>query len=268
MVSVFILCAGSGKRWKNHLGVPKQLVRIGGESLVGRMSRQVVSLGSPAPIIVSRKSQIITAGNAGGFTIDATDSLAETILCTGSLWTERNVFLLGDVFFTDSAIRRILESPRPLAFFGRPWPSAIARCGHGELFALAFSTSARIRSEYLVRRTFRNVDSGLKGNLWNIYQLASNAKWGTSPYDRELMDLVDDMTNDIDTPPDYTARAVLFERIASARNPSLAMAVRRTKTLPAHLFGKIRWAVRGASLVHPAAFRGENAVSPPSPSQP
>jgi choline kinase len=36
---VFILCAGDGARWRNYLGVPKQLISIEGETLLERTMR-------------------------------------------------------------------------------------------------------------------------------------------------------------------------------------------------------------------------------------
>lgn len=34
-----IMAAGKGTRWNNHLGVPKHLVKINGETLLGRTTR-------------------------------------------------------------------------------------------------------------------------------------------------------------------------------------------------------------------------------------
>ncbi len=39
VTSAVILCAGTGDRWNNYLGIPKQLIEIGGETLLDRAIR-------------------------------------------------------------------------------------------------------------------------------------------------------------------------------------------------------------------------------------
>ena len=39
-MKIIILADGEGKRWGNYKGVPKQLLRIDGETLLDRMIRQ------------------------------------------------------------------------------------------------------------------------------------------------------------------------------------------------------------------------------------
>ncbi len=214
MLSVFILCAGSGARWNNHFGVPKQLLTFGSEALVDRTARLTRRYGALAVYCVTTQNSQVSSSLGHALVLSHTDSLTETIWATRSLWSERNVFLLGDVFYSKRAISTILECERPLSFFGRPWPSVFVRCGHGEMFALAFSATVAKNVGELFASVLSLKDAGTFGNLWNLYQLAAGLPLGSSQYVFHLLVPIDDYTNDIDTPVDYSRRGCLYQRIA------------------------------------------------------
>lgn len=216
MMTTFILCAGDGERWNDYLGVPKQLVSFGGETLLARVRRLADQTIDGRVVIVLRQFQL-PGGDPETLVLSSTSCIAESILATRPLWSERNTFLMGDVFYSRAALGRILGFRGKLAFFGRPWPSAIVRCGHGELFGVSFALDASMRVVALLEETVQARVHGHQGNLWNVYQLASNIPFGSRVTTPEHLVLIDDYTNDIDTSEDYRRRAELYERIARSQ---------------------------------------------------
>ncbi|MDP1593915.1 MAG: NTP transferase domain-containing protein [Gallionella sp.] len=242
MLKVFILCAGEGDRWNDHLDIPKQLITFGGETLIERTARLVSNRTKGLVYCVALDERISLAKNDTLF-VSYTASLAETILATYKFWSDRNIFLLGDVFYSERAISWIFAEQRDLIFFGRPWPSAFVKCGHGEMFGLSFTsdTSAYVRN--LVTQGLSNKPTEIQANLWYLYQLAGGVKLGSSKFLPHLLVPIDDYTNDIDTPIDYQRRNWLYETVSSGRTCDVLLAVRYLVLLPKHFLGILRWHV-------------------------
>lgn len=210
----FLLCAGDGARWNNFLGAPKHFLEFGGEALVERARRLAKNAG------IEDLRCVIRAGarRPTGFrclTVTKTESLAETILATGSEWVSQNLILLGDVFYSPDAIASIVRADSDLTFLGRPGPSAIVRCGHGEMFAMRFNSNAVHRVRSVTSRAMELRALGAPANLWNVYQLAGDLRLGASDIVPGLLNVIDDYTNDIDTPVDYERRSAIYRDIAA-----------------------------------------------------
>lgn len=167
------------------------------------------------PVFCVTRNFRISLPECSELSIFRTESLPETILTTVPYWTETNVFLLGDVFYSEHAISLMLDCQRALSFFGRPWPSSYVRCGHGEMFGLACSNYGNGLARDLMIRGLSVRESGKEANLWNLYQLAGGLPFGSSRYLPGLLGAIDDYTNDIDEPTDYMRRGSLYERISS-----------------------------------------------------
>lgn len=264
MTSVFIMCAGDGARWNDYLGVPKQLLTVCSETLVDRMARQVQEHMPARMYLVSRASRLIPSGRCESIVLDTTTSLVESIAQTSPHWSDRNIFLLGDVFFTDRAMTRLAVCDKDVAFFGRPWPSVVAKCGHGELFGMTFSAGARGKIEGLLGQATAAVTNGLKGNMWNLYQLAAGALFGTSPYAKHILVLLDDLTNDIDTCSDYLARGSLFQMRCGKGSCAPTFSLTNPVVTLTHIVGLIRWALYGSTAIHPGAFQDDLGARLPS----
>ena len=243
MLTVFILCAGDGDRWNDYLGVPKQLITFAGEKLIERSARLVTERRQGGRVYCVTRDPRISLSQYDTLLVSRTDSLTETILATCRYWSGRNVFLLGDVFYSECAISLILECQRGLAFFGRPWPSAFAKCGHGEMFGLTFAARANDRVRNLLARGLSNKPTGAQVNLWNLYQLAGGLPLGSSQYLSQLLVPIDDYTNDIDTPIDYLRRNWLYEKISSGKEREASHTLRFLALLPKHYLGILRWLV-------------------------
>jgi MobA-like NTP transferase domain len=219
--SVFIMCAGDGTRWGNHLGVSKHDVVFGGTSLLLRTIVQLNQRDIEPTVIVARDAEVPMGVKVTR--IESTTCLVDSISQTEDSWRSVNVFLLGDVFYSEAAIDRILACQGPLAFFARPWSNLLVRCGHGEVFAFVFRASCASFVRRTITRVFECVAHGHPGNLWNLHHALIGVEVGRRVYCRRLVEVVDDYTNDIDTPVDYQRRAGLYEGVASGTWWSIVM---------------------------------------------
>lgn len=240
MIHVFILCAGSGDRWDNWLGIPKQLITFGTETLIERTAR-LVAESSPERMYCITCDSRISLPQYETVHLSHTDSLTETILATRHLWSDQNVFLLGDVFYSERAILRLFECDRRLVFLGRPWPSALVKCGHGEMFGMAFAGSVNRLILRILNRGLSHKNADFKANMWNLYQITGFLPIGSSRHLPHLLLSVDDYTNDIDTRIDYMRRKWLYKKIASTGSLSTAVICRFLSLLPKHYLGILCW---------------------------
>lgn len=240
MTTIFVLCAGSGDRWNDHLGVPKQLVTFGGVSLLERTARQIQTITNASAFCVTRDVRICHPSYTT-LLLPPNQALAETICATAPYWSRRNIFLLGDVFYSDRALHVILNAPDDLQFFGRPWPSAYVACGHGEMFGAAFTVDGAKRMFRAAAEAIAARRGGAPGNLWNIYQLVAGLSLGSSKRVSTLLQAIDDYTNDIDSPADYERRRLLYEQIASGRLSRSSRVARHIANWPRHSIGRLRW---------------------------
>jgi hypothetical protein len=239
MTSAFILCAGNGDRWNNYLGVPKQLISFGRETIIERTERLVAENTSVRVYCVAREHRTWIA-RCETLYINQSDSIAETISATSGYWSGRNVFLLGDVFFSAHAISKLFGCEKRIAFLGRPWPNSLVRCGHGEMFAMTFSEEASDDVIRLLNRGIALRSRGGVANLWNLYQLASGLPLGSSRRVPRYLMSIDDFTNDIDTPIDYSRRGQLYKRISIEGAQSAPLSL-RFASMPDHYIKKMRW---------------------------
>lgn len=210
----FILCAGDGLRWGDYLGHPKQLISFGGETLLDRTIRQLQELSVLDVHCVSHDSRI-NPGPTSNIRPRSAKFLVDSIASTQEYWTDRNVFLLGDVYFTNKSIRRICGYSGDARFFGRPWASNLVGCKHGELFALSFSGEYGPVLLNAARDVSRLAERGMRGNLWDLYHHTAKLPFNSGRAENKYFEVLDDITNDFDSPKDYELRRALYELAVS-----------------------------------------------------
>jgi choline kinase len=102
-ITALILCAGTGERWGDFTGSPKQLAPINNESLLQRTVRLLKSRKIDSIHIISHDERLRLEG-CHFFRPENSRWTAETLSSTRELWTERTLILLGDVFFSEKAM--------------------------------------------------------------------------------------------------------------------------------------------------------------------
>ena len=202
MVKAIILCAGSGRRWNEYLGRPKQLIVIQNESLLARMTRLLHEHGVTDIHIVSNDDRLGTVG-CGFFRPVRCRWTVETLLSTRELWRERTLVLLGDVYYSEAAILTIVEFERDLGVFGRPSRNRFTH-KRREIFALSIGSNGAsdvVRNASVV---LKYAVAGGEGKLTQLYHSLVGFPFERyDMYEREVFMTIDDLTDDFDYPTHY-----------------------------------------------------------------
>jgi hypothetical protein len=121
---VVIMAAGDGQRWKNYLGVPKHFAPVDGVPLLHRTVGLLREAGKD-DIYITVRAGVTHADLPFTKRYVPTDSEFEIDRIWGArvLVEAPTVFLYGDAYYTDNAIRTIVQDAAGYHFFGRSRPS-------------------------------------------------------------------------------------------------------------------------------------------------
>lgn len=173
---VFITAAGSSRRFGGT--VLKQLLPVNHEPIIRRTIRQVRETSPDSEVyILTWHPQLFFHDVQTIHTHTRPPELADTILLSERYWGSRNVVLMGDVVFSDDAIRRVFEGA------GAGGVKVYARVGtvvksNSERFALTFDSdhAAFVRS-LLARASSEFSIEGREGSS-GMRKICSAAKPG------------------------------------------------------------------------------------------
>jgi len=205
---LIVAASGSQSKWGRHLGVPSHfapLTRHGGQPLIERTIEQLKPYG--------HEVHVLTPSDPAYVGLPATRHIIQEYKqsefeASRPLWDleGRTILLLGDVYFTDQAIERImLFAKRQYMAFGRFGPSKITGTPYGELFAATWY------GEHVPQ---------MDKHLLNVHNLRAEGKvtrppgwmllrsWQGTPIARHKVlpkhfVEINDETDDIDFPVDY-----------------------------------------------------------------
>jgi hypothetical protein len=233
-VKALILCAGSGKQWGEYLGRPKQLIVIDNESLLDRMARLLRDHGVTDIDIVSNDDRLRIAG-CGFFRPTRYRWTVQTLLSTRELWRERTLVLLGDVYYSEAAIRTIIRFKGNLRVFGRPGRSSFTH-KRREIFALSFDSSCTSDVVQSASVVLEHAMAGGMGKLTQLYRsLVGFPLERYDKYEREVFLTINDLTDDFDHPKQYD-RFLRRYRWATSTNSIERLAITIWLRTLAHLF--------------------------------
>lgn len=203
-MKILILADGDGKRWNNYQGVPKQLLRIDGETLLDRMIRQLTENGADDIVIIGPFQSPYASNDS--FRCRQKRYL---FLEIAKRYKEPFIMLNGDCFYTDEIIKDCIEReaidgwlhwccPHPNYFTGKPW-------GEGYIHKVTDMGWWISKLEEYNRR----VDGGMRiDNDWSINRFLYGAK-DITKHSKNVHDLSKydvywhDETDDFDFPEDY-----------------------------------------------------------------
>jgi hypothetical protein len=210
-----IQAAGEQTRWNNYLGVDKHYAILDGEPLIERTVRQLNEhdIDKSDIIVVSHK---YTLKNATNYRPDPTIKHqyadAAKFLDSHKIWNRkgRTVIIYGDVYFTDEAIKTIIEyQPTDWRNFCRPWKSQHTGTPWGECFAISFYPKQQIRA---LNELYRIANLHTTGKIsrcggweWTRAMAGKPDSQIRHPHQHNLKEyyIIDDLTDDIDYPQDY-----------------------------------------------------------------
>ncbi|HIJ71311.1 MAG TPA: NTP transferase domain-containing protein [Planctomycetes bacterium] len=145
--AVIITAAGDNSRWGNHLNTLKHLVPIdpSGQTIIGRTVEMLKNTGVDNVFVVSQHEQIIELlkEDVEVITPANCNSLADSILSSRKYWADRTIILLGDVFFSQQCLDKILACKNSIKFFGIDQFGVPDRykIKRSELYSLSFDSS-------------------------------------------------------------------------------------------------------------------------------
>jgi len=213
-MNALILCAGRANRWRRHNNLPKQLARINHETLLGRSVRLLKQQNIGDITIIACDKQLHQPG-CQFFMPTQYNSITETLLATQSLWQEKTLILLGDVFFSVQAMQTILCYQKSMAFFGRDGESWYADISYGEIYALAFKQNFH---NVLINALKTVIDDTIKnhgrGKLWELYRCLSGFDLNSHQTDENFFVKIDDHTTDFDYYESYLYLREKYEYLA------------------------------------------------------
>lgn len=217
MIRYLILAAGIGYRWHDHLGVPKHLVEFDGERILNRTIRQLNERGH-VPVVVGPDDSRYHVEESRLWVPSKsviTDTQIDKFLSSMPMWNMEGptVWLWGDVWWTDEAMDCLTSyhGSDPWHVWYRPGPSSVNGATHGEMFAHRFESDQHSAE---LSACGRVLDLHRRGLLpwqntggWGHYRcmlgLPDDQVNGWTTPDNDHASVIDDWTDDLDTPEDY-----------------------------------------------------------------
>jgi hypothetical protein len=208
-VRVILACAGSQAKWRGYLnGIPSHLAPVppDGTPLLLRTVAQVrqftTDINVTAPDGDWRYKLPGTTHHVRG------EGEPSEYASTRALWNERGrtVLLLGDVYWTDEAIGRVLTEPADdFRVFGRFGPSKVTGTPYGEMFAASWTPAqhAALDRHLEVVHATRAAGTVTRPPGWMLLR-----SWQGTPLNKHRVKRppfvdIDDWTDDVDKPEDF-----------------------------------------------------------------
>jgi len=212
-----IMAAGTGSRWNNHLGHPKHLISIDGETLLQRQVRLLglngvddVSIMGPTPrdarYLVKgaryiEQSEILRDGPFEFALVDEKGDIDRRVISR----RVPSIILLGDVYYSRLAMSVICSplGPATFAWYGRPGypPFNNKWFNWGELWAIQLtpeSVDSFIRAVVHIRNQNMNTR-----DLFTEMMREVNPRYTARDCRTPVSHCIGDETSDFDTPEIY-----------------------------------------------------------------
>lgn len=135
--------------------------------------------------------------------IHPVNSLLDGILQTKHHWSDRTIFLLGDVLFSRNAVSTIVEKSKTTEkalFFGRPHPNTVSGKRAGELFGFTMMREDWGDFEKKCEFVIDNADVRYTSKLWSLYRVYCGNHLEQHIIDLDWLWVINDYTDDIDSP--------------------------------------------------------------------
>jgi hypothetical protein len=193
-----IMADGCAKRWNNYKNIPKHLIEIGGEPIIARTVRLLKENGVEDITITSHDPRYNFATR-----YEPIGNEYEIDKFNKELLEENTAYIYGDVFFSEEAIKTIVNTPtEDFMFFGRH-SASLEKTGKTweEIFAIKVKdTQYFLKSVDFIRCGI--IDGSVwRGGAWELYRHMV----GLDLKDNSLnghFTTIDDETDDFDFPED------------------------------------------------------------------
>ena len=164
---VIIAAAGEGERWNNFRNTPKHLVEIEGEVLLNRTVRQFKRYTNDI-VIIGKDERYQIEGTTFSYPQIGNWLDFGKIYSSNHLWSDdKTIIVFGDVYFTDSAVEKIVYNQDDYKFFMRKGPSKHTGKGHKEIFAFAFVGGMNEKIKQYIEELVEKKQGG--AGAWRLY---------------------------------------------------------------------------------------------------
>lgn len=187
-----IMADGKGSRWNNYMGHCKHDITIGGETLLQRTVRLLHLYDSTAEVVITSHNEGIDIDGAVRY--EPKNNVLEIDRFTAELIGDDMCFLYGDVYYSEEAIKTIVQSTgeQPLLFVGSEKSICAVIIRDGALFKSLYE---RIRAMYL--------DGEIKEcKGWQVYHLYAGLPLESREIGKGYL-ITDSFTRDFNSPDDY-----------------------------------------------------------------
>ena len=202
MYDVIVMCGGYYENFKEH----KALSIINGERLIERTTRLLKENGINEYYISSNDDRFKEYGNvikhensyryengkSKGYWVDAYYPLEEPC-----------IYLHGDVYYTEDAIKKILNlNPTVNTFIGNQWALNKEKKKVGEPFGWIIVDQEKFRNAINECKELQDEGKIERGYAisWELYEVLNGYNVNDFIIDKETYLVIDDETDDIDKP--------------------------------------------------------------------
>ncbi len=209
MIRAILIAAGEGTRWGNYTGQPKHLANFNGERLIDRTCRQLRERGIIDVFVVANTGDYANENSTLFIpTLHPEYGDADKFLSSTELWDPqcRTIIFYGDVFFTDKALKKILEAERKdWTMFCRFGPSKVTGTPWGECFAISMLPEHHQEALTALEELAAWGIPGRRVGGWEWLKRMNGVPYNQlhlhKRHGRSVE--IDDFTDDIDFPDDY-----------------------------------------------------------------
>lgn len=185
---------GKGTRWNNYQNIPKHLIKIDGEVLLERTVNQLKRLDNNAEVIITSHDPRYEFKGATRY--EPLNNILEIDRFTNELIEDDICFLYGDTYYSDEAIKTIINTKtNDSIFFGNS----------KSIVAIKVNNSTNFKKHIeKVRELFLN--QKIKNCLgWQVYQSFQKLPFDIKQIGENFI-LVDEKTIDYNTPKEFENR--------------------------------------------------------------
>lgn len=186
-----VMADGKGTRWNNYMNIPKHLVKVDGETIIGRTVRLLNEYDDSAEVIVTSHDPRYEFEGATRY--EPINNVLEIDRFTYELIENNMCFLYGDTYYTEDAIKSIVNTKTDeLLFFGN----------NKSIVAIKVADSAILKNNIdKVKQLYLNGEiDNCKG--WQVYQTYMNLGYDKKEIGDRFV-ILDNKTNDYNTPEEY-----------------------------------------------------------------
>lgn len=195
MTKVLILAAGSATRWGNYKGTPKHKLIIENEVLIERACRQFSEYTKDI-VIVSNEESTVKEIETYNPPFDKKWKDIAKFWSSREIWGQgRTIMVFADVYFTDEAVKKIMDDKSDFSFYLRSKGSEITGKPFKEIWGIGFNINRASMLSSVITSIIESKENYSIGG-WHLHSHLIDNKYEFNTVE------INDWTEDFDFPKD------------------------------------------------------------------